>query len=148
MSQIVQPALYSCSFCEKCFCCLVSKKQLNSCEHYPHVTFSRLGSCVIIHSVFSFAQLNSFRIINDILLIPTETMTTATSPILLKWDPKSLEIRTLAVERLLEPLVTQVKPIKCICFSFQRKILLLRWKSCLHNYIVPNTSRIPKRTFL
>lgn len=26
-----------------------------------------------------------------------------------KWDPKSLEIRTLAVERLLEPLVTQVK---------------------------------------
>ncbi|KAG8124371.1 putative Catenin alpha-1-like protein, partial [Naja naja] len=25
-----------------------------------------------------------------------------------KWDPKSLEIRTLAVERLLEPLVTQV----------------------------------------
>uniref|UniRef100_A0A3Q1APF4 Catenin alpha-2 n=1 Tax=Amphiprion ocellaris TaxID=80972 RepID=A0A3Q1APF4_AMPOC len=35
-------------------------------------------------------------------------MTTATSPILLKWDPKSLEIRTLTVERLLEPLVTQV----------------------------------------
>ncbi|CAB1412525.1 unnamed protein product [Pleuronectes platessa] len=34
-------------------------------------------------------------------------MTTATSPILLKWDPKSLEIRTLTVERLLEPLVTQ-----------------------------------------
>uniref|UniRef100_A0A8C6TUT2 Catenin alpha-2 n=1 Tax=Neogobius melanostomus TaxID=47308 RepID=A0A8C6TUT2_9GOBI len=29
-------------------------------------------------------------------------------PILLKWDPKSLEIRTLTVERLLEPLVTQV----------------------------------------
>lgn len=26
-----------------------------------------------------------------------------------KWDPKSLEIRTLAVERLLEPLVTQVR---------------------------------------
>ncbi|KAJ4944226.1 hypothetical protein JOQ06_012771 [Pogonophryne albipinna] len=37
-----------------------------------------------------------------------EIMTTATSPILLKWDPKSLEIRTLTVERLLEPLVTQV----------------------------------------
>ncbi|MFT7807656.1 catenin alpha-2 isoform X1 [Arapaima gigas] len=36
-----------------------------------------------------------------------ETMTTATSPILLKWDPKNLEIRTLTVERLLEPLVTQ-----------------------------------------
>ncbi|KAL4618210.1 hypothetical protein GN956_G20987 [Arapaima gigas] len=35
-------------------------------------------------------------------------MTTATSPILLKWDPKSLEIRTLTVERLLEPLVTQM----------------------------------------
>ncbi|XP_055256339.1 catenin alpha-2 [Moschus berezovskii] len=35
-------------------------------------------------------------------------MTSATSPIILKWDPKSLEIRTLTVERLLEPLVTQV----------------------------------------
>uniref|UniRef100_A0A8C2KEZ9 Catenin alpha-2 n=1 Tax=Cyprinus carpio TaxID=7962 RepID=A0A8C2KEZ9_CYPCA len=35
-------------------------------------------------------------------------MTSATSPVLLKWDPKSLEIRTLTVERLLEPLVTQV----------------------------------------
>lgn len=44
----------------------------------------------------------------DLLFLPTETMTTATSPILLKWDPKSLEIRTLTVERLLEPLVTQV----------------------------------------
>lgn len=29
-----------------------------------------------------------------------------------RWDPKSLEIRTLAVERLLEPLVTQVKEKK------------------------------------
>uniref|UniRef100_A0A2K5M2Z3 Catenin alpha 2 n=1 Tax=Cercocebus atys TaxID=9531 RepID=A0A2K5M2Z3_CERAT len=29
-------------------------------------------------------------------------MTSATSPIILKWDPKSLEIRTLTVERLLE----------------------------------------------
>uniref|UniRef100_A0A8C2L6Q9 Catenin alpha-2 n=1 Tax=Cricetulus griseus TaxID=10029 RepID=A0A8C2L6Q9_CRIGR len=36
------------------------------------------------------------------------SMTSATSPIILKWDPKSLEIRTLTVERLLEPLVTQV----------------------------------------
>uniref|UniRef100_A0A8C0GKD1 Uncharacterized protein n=1 Tax=Chelonoidis abingdonii TaxID=106734 RepID=A0A8C0GKD1_CHEAB len=35
-------------------------------------------------------------------------MTSATSPIILKWDPKSLEIRTLTVERLLEPLVTQL----------------------------------------
>uniref|UniRef100_A0A8C5A6Q0 Catenin (cadherin-associated protein), alpha 1 n=1 Tax=Gadus morhua TaxID=8049 RepID=A0A8C5A6Q0_GADMO len=31
-----------------------------------------------------------------------------TANIKFKWDPKSLEIRTLAVERLLEPLVTQV----------------------------------------
>uniref|UniRef100_A0A8C6GML1 Catenin alpha-2 n=1 Tax=Mus spicilegus TaxID=10103 RepID=A0A8C6GML1_MUSSI len=38
----------------------------------------------------------------------TGSMTSATSPIILKWDPKSLEIRTLTVERLLEPLVTQV----------------------------------------
>ncbi|OCT96614.1 hypothetical protein XELAEV_18008820mg [Xenopus laevis] len=34
-------------------------------------------------------------------------MSSATSPIILKWDPKSLEIRTLTVESLLEPLVTQ-----------------------------------------
>lgn len=32
-----------------------------------------------------------------------------TANINFKWDPKSLEIRTLAVERLLEPLVTQVR---------------------------------------
>ncbi|MEE6479025.1 hypothetical protein FKM82_012099 [Ascaphus truei] len=35
-------------------------------------------------------------------------MTLTTGSINFKWDPKSLEIRTLAVERLLEPLVTQV----------------------------------------
>ena len=34
-----------------------------------------------------------------------------TANIKFKWDPKSLEIRTLAVERLLEPLVTQVNII-------------------------------------
>ena len=34
-----------------------------------------------------------------------------TANIKFKWDPKSLEIRTLAVERLLEPLVTQVNMI-------------------------------------
>lgn len=39
----------------------------------------------------------------------TDTMTSInTANINFKWDPKSLEIRTLAVERLLEPLVTQV----------------------------------------
>lgn len=36
------------------------------------------------------------------------TSTINTANINFKWDPKSLEIRTLAVERLLEPLVTQV----------------------------------------
>ncbi|KAM9373441.1 CTNA1 protein, partial [Oreotrochilus melanogaster] len=35
-------------------------------------------------------------------------MTAVTAGVNFKWDPKSLEIRTLAVERLLEPLVTQV----------------------------------------
>ncbi|XP_053321344.1 catenin alpha-1 [Spea bombifrons] len=35
-------------------------------------------------------------------------MTLNTGSVNFKWDPKSLEIRTLAVERLLEPLVTQV----------------------------------------
>lgn len=43
-----------------------------------------------------------------VVCFAAKTMSTATSPILLKWDPKSLEIRTLTVERLLEPLVTQV----------------------------------------
>ena len=38
-----------------------------------------------------------------------------TANINFKWDPKSLEIRTLAVERLLEPLVTQVR--NCILGS-------------------------------
>lgn len=38
-----------------------------------------------------------------------------TANINFKWDPKSLEIRTLAVERLLEPLVTQVKKRMCGC---------------------------------
>uniref|UniRef100_A0A2K6T5B0 Catenin alpha 2 n=1 Tax=Saimiri boliviensis boliviensis TaxID=39432 RepID=A0A2K6T5B0_SAIBB len=44
-------------------------------------------------------------------------MTSATSPIILKWDPKSLEIRTLTVERLLEPLVTQT--YNCLCLIFK-----------------------------
>uniref|UniRef100_A0A8C1MED2 Catenin alpha-1 n=1 Tax=Cyprinus carpio TaxID=7962 RepID=A0A8C1MED2_CYPCA len=38
----------------------------------------------------------------------TDMTSINTANINFKWDPKSLEIRTLAVERLLEPLVTQV----------------------------------------
>lgn len=60
-------------------------------------------------------------VINDLPSVPTETMTTATSPILLKWDPKSLEIRTLTVERLLEPLVTQVIKL-ALLFKCNHKI--------------------------
>uniref|UniRef100_A0A803T5I7 Catenin alpha-1 n=1 Tax=Anolis carolinensis TaxID=28377 RepID=A0A803T5I7_ANOCA len=42
-------------------------------------------------------------------LLPVGEMTTINAGnVNFKWDPKSLEIRTLAVERLLEPLVTQV----------------------------------------
>ncbi|ELK23720.1 Catenin alpha-1 [Myotis davidii] len=41
-------------------------------------------------------------------LPPGEMTAVHTGNINFKWDPKSLEIRTLAVERLLEPLVTQV----------------------------------------
>ncbi|XP_064244065.1 catenin alpha-1 isoform X1 [Passer domesticus] len=40
-------------------------------------------------------------------VLPEMTAVTAAN-VNFKWDPKSLEIRTLAVERLLEPLVTQV----------------------------------------
>lgn len=41
-----------------------------------------------------------------------------TANINFKWDPKSLEIRTLAVERLLEPLVTQVSKLLYLCVFF------------------------------
>uniref|UniRef100_A0A803SN58 Catenin alpha-1 n=1 Tax=Anolis carolinensis TaxID=28377 RepID=A0A803SN58_ANOCA len=41
-------------------------------------------------------------------LFATEMTTINAGNVNFKWDPKSLEIRTLAVERLLEPLVTQV----------------------------------------
>jgi len=41
-----------------------------------------------------------------------------TANINFKWDPKSLEIRTLAVERLLEPLVTQVSVLFRICLQY------------------------------
>lgn len=57
---------------------------------------------------FASNQISVFFQLLSLFVPPPETMTTATSPILLKWDPKSLEIRTLTVERLLEPLVTQV----------------------------------------
>lgn len=57
-------------------------------------------------------------IYNTHYLFVLESMTSATSPIILKWDPKSLEIRTLTVERLLEPLVTQVSwECRCIIVS-------------------------------
>lgn len=35
-------------------------------------------------------------------------MTDQFGPITLKWDPKNLEIRTMSVEKTLEPLVLQV----------------------------------------
>ena len=35
-------------------------------------------------------------------------MTDHFGPITLKWDPKNLEIRTMSVEKTLEPLVLQV----------------------------------------
>lgn len=35
-------------------------------------------------------------------------MTDHFTPITLKWDPKNLEIRTMSVEKTLEPLVIQV----------------------------------------
>lgn len=64
------------------------------------------------------------------LLISAETMTTATSPILLKWDPKNLEIRTLTVERLLEPLVAQVEKHIPGCLSFYySEVTQLNWVS-------------------
>lgn len=38
-----------------------------------------------------------------------DNMTEHFGPITLKWDPKNLEIRTMSVEKTLEPLVLQVK---------------------------------------
>uniref|UniRef100_A0A8C9LCZ8 Uncharacterized protein n=2 Tax=Archelosauria TaxID=1329799 RepID=A0A8C9LCZ8_PAVCR len=54
----------------------------------------------------------------SVILSVLGSMTSATSPIILKWDPKSLEIRTLTVERLLEPLVTQVSVLCFFCFIY------------------------------
>jgi hypothetical protein len=41
-------------------------------------------------------------------------MTDQFGPITLKWDPKNLEIRTMSVEKTLEPLVLQVSFIKIL----------------------------------
>lgn len=38
-------------------------------------------------------------------------MTDQFGPITLKWDPKNLEIRTMSVEKTLEPLVLQVSSV-------------------------------------
>ncbi|KFO19317.1 Catenin alpha-1 [Fukomys damarensis] len=46
--------------------------------------------------------------VEQVWLGKAEMTAVHTGNINFKWDPKSLEIRTLAVERLLEPLVTQV----------------------------------------
>lgn len=48
-----------------------------------------------------------------------------TANINFKWDPKSLEIRTLAVERLLEPLVTQVR----LLFQFSPSVAVVITKN-------------------
>lgn len=62
---------------------------------------------------------------DDLLYRTSETMTAINTPnINFKWDPKSLEIRTLAVERLLEPLVTQVGISDAVFVCSQVKILL------------------------
>lgn len=64
-------------------------------------------------------------------------MTSINTPnINFKWDPKSLEIRTLAVERLLEPLVTQViirvaisvSALVCVFISFFPGNIVTYWE--------------------
>lgn len=62
----------------------------------------------------------NFSCVPIVICFAAEIMSAATSPILLKWDPKSLEIRTLTVERLLEPLVTQVGLSPLIFLSIAR----------------------------
>lgn len=72
------------------------------------------------------------------------SMTSATSPIILKWDPKSLEIRTLTVERLLEPLVTQVRDalkylVTYACFHYDYIMTFQRTRNpyaCLSHTIM------------
>lgn len=44
-------------------------------------------------------------------------MTDQFGPITLKWDPKNLEIRTMSVEKTLEPLVLQVSTVIQVWFS-------------------------------
>lgn len=58
----------------------------------------------------ALSKINRFFFVTTFFCRTSENMTAVNTPnINFKWDPKSLEIRTLAVERLLEPLVTQVE---------------------------------------
>ena len=43
-------------------------------------------------------------------------MTSPTGSLLIRWDPKNLEIRTKSVEKTLEPLVTQVSQHKTMTY--------------------------------
>lgn len=78
------------------------------CQHAWNLWSCKVWQILKYLSKIVITILCNCNVITYLLSLPTENMTTATSPILLKWDPKSLEIRTLTVERLLEPLVTQV----------------------------------------
>lgn len=45
-------------------------------------------------------------------------MTDQFGPISLKWDPKNLEIRTMSVEKTLEPLVLQVRIFRFLTWIY------------------------------
>jgi len=51
-------------------------------------------------------------------------------PITLKWDPKNLEIRTMSVEKTLEPLVLQV----CLLLGSTVKVFWMN-KTCKRFFI-------------
>ena len=77
-----------------------------SCPIRAIVSENKAGQQSLVVSCLNYLHLFS---INPSICEKMSTIDTAN--IKFKWDPKSLEIRTLAVERLLEPLVTQVNII-------------------------------------
>lgn len=95
----------------------------------PRVATSLAAGLAVSHLYYSIIACSCL----PVVCFSAETMSTATSPILLKWDPKSLEIRTLTVERLLEPLVTQVglSPLIFLNIALFMQILFLCWASAV-----------------
>uniref|UniRef100_A0A452I1W5 Catenin alpha-1 n=1 Tax=Gopherus agassizii TaxID=38772 RepID=A0A452I1W5_9SAUR len=76
------------------------------CVHTVNCLRNSMFALGALAVVFGVSEVNSLSL--SLSLSLSEMTTVNAGSVNFKWDPKSLEIRTLAVERLLEPLVTQV----------------------------------------